>query len=720
MDHLVKLPDPASELVEVPYLCRPDFLPDEETFDGYPEKRGLPQGTGFDEALLGLPPPKLLQFAQEWLYFTLLKEVFREVGNSIDHQEFIARSRKREPTVNSTCLTKYIAAWRRKEAHTSSDKKTAAKRVRMKFAQVARQLEKLSHTELAVSPVGLSIIILLETLSTACSVIYEVEHDDVFWVDVRHALPKLRMREQGWCPNKLKMLEHALNTSCLYIASNLKDTDRSGRSHEICTDYDCRTNNIDRDTYEPKHVTPGCACPEVGPRPESLASAFGNGGYPVIQVLESGEWPSHLNISVTQYSSGGGRLPYVAFSHVWSDGIGNLQANALPTCQLRRLTGIAAGLYPDSKETPFLWLDTLRVPYRNDEANRRRMAIGRMHETYRNADKVLVLSSDLYYTSSDVPAEEALLRIQSTSWMRRLWTLQEGILNTALYFRFADHSVALKDLVAKVKSNEDAACSPVSAIAALFSYDFESAQGIRQVESLYNSLQWRNTSWQSDEAICLSILLNVDTERIAAENDGDRMATLLCILKMIPPRLMFAPGDRLTRKGYGWAPCTMMNHVGWTIPYFNSPPAMQGPSGLLVTWPGFYFEPRPVSNRDICFFKGDGDDSLYRVMNMGKEDGGKTWAEKGPYNIDNPAIIVGSELGNNASDESGTLVSIEAEKHNVYFARYVSRVQVYREDVALLGDVFERMWAAEEQRTDMTAVLGAAEMLPATQRWYVY
>lgn len=115
--------------------------------------------------------------------------------------------------------------------------------------------------------------------------------------------------------------------------------------------------------------------------------------------------------------------------------------------------------------------------------------------------------------------------------MRRLWTLQEGILCKALYFRFSDRSVALKDLVVEVESNEDMACSPVSAIASIFGYDFVSDHGFRPVASLYNSLQWRNTSWTSDEPICLSMLLNLDTQKVAAKDDEDRMVELFSMIK---------------------------------------------------------------------------------------------------------------------------------------------------------------------------------------------
>jgi hypothetical protein len=33
-------------------------------------------------------------------------------------------------------------------------------------------------------------------------------------------------------------------------------------------------------------------------------------------------------------------MAYVAISHVWSDGLGNVEANALPACQLMYIQGI--------------------------------------------------------------------------------------------------------------------------------------------------------------------------------------------------------------------------------------------------------------------------------------------------------------------------------------------------------------------------------------------
>lgn len=342
-----------------------------------------------DEALLNLQPIERRQaFVQEWLYFVFVEEVLRLVDIPVHLEEFIAHSDEQGPTVNSACLTKHIVAWRDKATHPSFDKATVSKRLRIQFVKVAGELQKLSRTELGISSVALSIMVLLETPSTACSVICEIGYDDGYWVNVHHDIPKLRLREQGWCSNKINMLKHTLNTSRLYIASNLKGTDRSNATHESCTEYYCQANNIDRKTYKPKHVEAEWTCPEVSLTPESLAIALDTGGYPVIQVLESGARPFQSELSVRTYSASTEHAPYVAFSHVWSDGIGNLQANGLPACQLRRLGRLAAELYPNNKEPPFIWLDTLCGPYCNDEASRRRLAIGRMHETYRCADSL--------------------------------------------------------------------------------------------------------------------------------------------------------------------------------------------------------------------------------------------------------------------------------------------------------------------------------------------
>lgn len=140
--------------------------------------------------------------------------------------------------------------------------------------------------------------------------------------------------------------------------------------------------------------------------------------------------------------------PYVAISHVWSDGMGNPRQNALPLCQLQKLQKLVNGLYePENHPVPF-WIDTICVPLSNDMRN---MAIQLMARTYEGAGKVLVLDSSLTDPGVHSAPEELLMRIRCSSWMQRLWTLQEGMLADELYFLVGDGTVRVSVLDAQFR-----------------------------------------------------------------------------------------------------------------------------------------------------------------------------------------------------------------------------------------------------------------------------
>ncbi len=79
--------------------------------------------------------------------------------------------------------------------------------------------------------------------------------------------------------------------------------------------------------------------------------------------------------------------PYVAISHVWSDGLGNPNHNSLPFCQIKRLQELVQE--STGKPLPF-WIDTICVPL---EERLRGKAIANMAKVYRSAAAVLVLTA---------------------------------------------------------------------------------------------------------------------------------------------------------------------------------------------------------------------------------------------------------------------------------------------------------------------------------------
>ncbi|MCJ1279352.1 hypothetical protein MMC21_007176 [Puttea exsequens] len=146
-----------------------------------------------------------------------------------------------------------------------------------------------------------------------------------------------------------------------------------------------------------------------------------------------------------------GRLPYIAISHVWSQGLGNNRSNAIWLCQLRRLQRYANRLVPRVLRPIPLWIDTICVPL---AADARMAAIKSMDAVYQNALAVLVVDNTL--TDFDLAPvleierqkwengaeqglegwqKELLMRIKASPWAQRLWTYNEAYLAQQLYFQ---------------------------------------------------------------------------------------------------------------------------------------------------------------------------------------------------------------------------------------------------------------------------------------------
>jgi len=147
---------------------------------------------------------------------------------------------------------------------------------------------------------------------------------------------------------------------------------------------------------------------------------------------------------------------YVAISHVWADGLGNARQNTLPYCQLHRLKRTLDELRAQQSTWSLLnrgqvdavlrkkrnvslrfWIDTLCIPVNPSLKHVRKQAIHQMKEIHHSSYQVLVLDAEIQVANaSDVT--EAFMQIALSGWMRRLWTLQEGVLGDRLHFRFND------------------------------------------------------------------------------------------------------------------------------------------------------------------------------------------------------------------------------------------------------------------------------------------
>jgi hypothetical protein len=254
------------------------------------------------------------------------------------------------------------------------------------------------------------------------------------------------------------------------------------------------------------------------------------------------------------------------------DGLGNPHENKLPVCQMRFLQSVVDGLYSEDGQNPaphFWWCDTLCIPIYGEHRAYRTAAIRKMRQIYQEATKVVAVDATLLPISRNANILELYIRIKMSSWARRLWTLQEAIVATDIHIQFADGTRTLQDLASSMKQeglrNDQYLYTRYSFLANTFFSPFIQANiqdRYQRFMSLWKQLQWRATSHEGDEPVCLAATLGIDPGPILdipAEQPAERMAKLYQLQKTIPYVALVQPPPRLELDGYRWAPATLLN-----------------------------------------------------------------------------------------------------------------------------------------------------------------
>ncbi|KAI0801243.1 hypothetical protein C8Q74DRAFT_478489 [Fomes fomentarius] len=337
-----------------------------------------------------------------------------------------------------------------------------------------------------------------------------------------------RLEENGWCPFTVE----ALKTTTMLPTSPFL-TPYSPGHHVACNRISCVAHNLNSAEYKTQHA-PGCSdpsCPFIAPSIAHVSGLLSIGQIPVI--IYDG-----CQLAVRNAVDG----PYIAISHVWADGLGSVTEAGLPTCQISRIVGFARQLVPDGA----FWVDALCVP---DVKELRKRAILLMAKTYRKADQVIVFDSGLRtLCRSSSPFKEIVFRIVTSSWMQRVWTLQEAMLARGLHFEFADGLFPITQLeeayqhimslvpssLGKVPRDPFVVEFMPQNLSLMFNRKKGSASKRLRTTRTYtlqdvvSLLRYRTTSKPEDETIAIAGLLRTDTTRLLAESDADaRMRRLL-------------------------------------------------------------------------------------------------------------------------------------------------------------------------------------------------
>ncbi|KAF2670015.1 hypothetical protein BT63DRAFT_423984, partial [Microthyrium microscopicum] len=278
-----------------------------------------------------------------------------------------------------------------------------------------------------------------------------------------------------------------------------------------------------------------------------LREIFDQDTFPLILPTPMGGQADKLSLKAYQNLQ-----DYVAVSHVWSQGLGNPNENAMYSCQVQKISEMVQSLPVKSRTRimPF-WLDTICCPVEDNKYQDK--AIGLMRRTYENARAVLVLDAALQVNKHRQLLDgDVLLRIFSCRWNSRLWTFQEGALAERLFFQFADGAYDIQAGIDRLQSQPQV--STTLTIAPSILRHFQSLRFFRDDKKAWSTsqklvvlswaLQFRSTSQPTDEPICLFTLLGYSTEEMMATEKNRRMQ-FFC--------------NKLEDSPYRWAPRSFMS-----------------------------------------------------------------------------------------------------------------------------------------------------------------
>lgn len=471
--------------------------------------------------------------------------------------------------------------------------------------------------------IGLAMDCLYSTLYLWNAKIHEKEDAQLTYSSPRpRFLMKMLIHDLGWCPKLVMAITATSGSTVLHYSMMLENSDE--KSHRNCSLMECVANSVEKSTYVTRHTCADWACEFLSPNIDEMRSILEDGNYPLVAIKKLNTEKEPFEIKVVPYDSS---LPYIAISHVyvcpslsmhavnmltidcrWSDGFGNPHQNSLPLCIMSNLAqaiftlraqmaGGGGGGGGKPEDWAYFWMDTLCVPLSSTHA--KKAAIKRMRATYTNAAAVLVIDRAISRQSIETAPEELLLRIKISTWMQRLWTLQEGMLNPTVWFCLRDGMCTTAGLARKMLEASTRAWNDPVTVAALQLYVQLNRRSshlftAEPEENLYNiakASRSRSTSVASDEAICLATLLDMNVARILDAPDSGRMQEFYLAQQKVSPRIIFHPTqNKINTEGFRWAPATLLETQNDTVleatlvKGAGQTDAVVTPAGLLLTY----------------------------------------------------------------------------------------------------------------------------------------
>ena len=744
----------------IPYLGRKDYLG--VPFLDYPARAGYGPLL-LNPRLLEKTPPSL-EFLQTWLFFGWLQEVLGHfvtevTGSSLyEHDDFLRNdetppvagtssvhdSKEPEPS-DAERLTEQLIT----TAKLNQRLKEWRSLIRPEVARLEQQFNKLYATICAFERVLLLLPILkaeppdnhkLSLYSTIEAL--ELCIDDVFSGQPYHEsckspplslFPKddrvRQMKDIGWCP--FHALQAIQKSVTLQVALYIEKIDRRGNPilnerHQSCTTLGC---NVIPPPHGSNHRRPACACSEVCLDQEGKIRMLSMLEMDMIPLLCLKKKSGVIIMDVVEATPA---AKYVALSHVWADGLGNDEANAVRQCQLSYIfdkLDVLSSTTGDPTREHLIWLDTICIPKGPSVESLRKKAIVLMRKTYQDAEEVLALDAELEMAKSDdLDLLEILARITYCGWTRRLWTLQEVFFAKRLCVQFLDKAIDMDQLLKDLEGS-----ARQFSVQRLYVHLKTSYFGMRMdralnpaspqfpIHTLAMTAPGRLTEHDEDEPTCLSSLLGLPLDNLLSVPKGERMHQFWRLLSAsptkIPDYIIFKQCQRSSQKGFQWAPLSLLKSQILQIAITSEGRAAEiHPEGLQVTFPGIQLSPAIIAkkvtplNRPTYMRTNDGKwYNLYIPVPLSGELP-KDYAEH--------AIIFSRTPSTSKTPGHATLVRIHENRGTTKFVNCVSPIPVpplveatSRELAKIFEAVFQYLpkWGSAMINQEEGTLVGAGE-----------
>ena len=678
MDHLPKVNHPYNP-IRISCLSSEDYHGG--SFHNYDERQGWTSERLENENLR----QDAVTFLQTWLYFGTLSEV---MGFHVPKSDFI-RGADNQKWITTKRLPAYFRRWKDEVASSpQADRKDRHQKSEEIVNFVARKITAPDRTSVAsisqmLGPeLELSIAVLLFELHNSMVKIYREFRPETnlgysLLLDNSHTR-LLKSRFPGSCPSLVSRLGQRLQVTSMYYASLLSPPSITV-NHKRCTENSCVVESLDTSTYLTAHLQSGCSCEHIHVNFVDLFVPILSEMIPLISIEDHG---NGLHLKVIPFVDKA-ETPYVAISHVWSDGLGNPRENSLPECQLRALQQRV--VEANSKGQGYFWMDTLCVPRQPPEA--RKMAIGQMGDIYQQAETVLVLDAELAGSTKECDVEEILMRITRSRWLTRLWTFQEAVKAKRLVFQFLEGPIdvnCFEDIIRQKVGYDEPRRDSVLIEAISFWIAFRVLGGcktgqLHKFGLLCQQAGWRSTSCAEDEPICLANMLDLDTKRLLETHGSDRMRLFWSLQREIPTAILFEPGQRLQADGFRWAHSSLLNtrlDEDYNLS-LSLNTAYVEPQGLITHCPGFFLSLSGKVVNDRVRFKHESEPKWY-VMGRDDDMTSDDWMKTIGPDFKSPVLILKNAVRDQVHTD-GILTSHQKQESQTVFVRYVCRVILVEE-----------------------------------------